>query len=182
MRIIAGEFRSRKLKSVPGDATRPTPDRLRESLFSILALEIEGAYFVDGYAGTGAVGIEALSRGAAGVTFIESAKPALDVLRENLATLRVMSRTRLVAGTVVAKLKAIEADIIFLDPPYDRPAEYDKSFEALAEALPKLAIVQHSVRQAVPGEIPGMKQTRQLRQGDNVLSFYRRTSGSSPSS
>ena len=74
MRVIAGEFRSRRLKSIPGLATRPTPDRLRQRLFDILGSRVEGAVFLDAYAGTGAVGIEALSRGAARAVFIEKAR------------------------------------------------------------------------------------------------------------
>ena len=89
MRVIAGRFRSRKLKSVPGLDTRPTPDRLRESLFNVLAPSIEGAIFVDAYAGTGSVGIEALSRGAERAVFIERSRGAIAVLRENLASLGV---------------------------------------------------------------------------------------------
>jgi len=88
MRVIAGEFRSRRLKSIPGDATRPTPDRLRETLFDILAPRIEGATFLDGYAGTGTVGIEALSRGAAHAFFLERQRAAIETIRENLAALR----------------------------------------------------------------------------------------------
>src|SRR5205807_4753261 len=89
MRIIAGEFRSRRLKTIPGDATRPTPDRLRETLFDILAPRIEGATFLDGYAGSGAVGIEALSRGAAHVFFLERNRAAIETIRENLASLKL---------------------------------------------------------------------------------------------
>src|SRR4051812_34228767 len=87
MRVIGGEFRSRKLISIPGLTTRPTPDRLRESLFNILQPRIEGAVFLDAYAGTGAVGIEALSRGAAHAIFIERSREAMDAIRENLSAL-----------------------------------------------------------------------------------------------
>ena len=85
MRVIAGEFRSRRLKSIPGTATRPTPDRLRETLFDILGPRVEGTTFVDAYAGTGAVGIEALSRGASHAYFLERNRAGLDAIRENLA-------------------------------------------------------------------------------------------------
>ena len=89
MRVIAGEFRSRRLDSIPGDATRPTADRVREALFNILQTRISGASFVDAYAGTGAVGIEALSRGAAHAWFLERDRKALDAIRKNLAALLV---------------------------------------------------------------------------------------------
>src|SRR6185369_1737309 len=92
MRVIAGEFRRRLLKSVPGLDTRPTPDRMRETLFNILALRIEGASFADLYAGTGAVGIEALSRGARSVLFVEANRAAVGVIRQNLKSLGAESR------------------------------------------------------------------------------------------
>src|SRR5262249_51249679 len=99
MRVIAGEFRSRRLASVPGLDTRPTPDRLRETLFDILMHEIEGAVFVDAYAGTGAVGIEALSRGARLAVFLEKDKHAVEVIRENLAALKISGRARIIKGS-----------------------------------------------------------------------------------
>src|SRR6476659_3962949 len=98
MRVIGGEFRSRKLQSMPGLEVRPTPDKVRESLFNILSPEIEGAVFVDAYAGTGAVGIEALSRGARHAIFIEKDRVALAAIRENLASLNAMSRATVLSG------------------------------------------------------------------------------------
>src|SRR5579862_1486568 len=92
MRVIAGEFRSRRLNTIPGLALRPTPDRLREALFNVLAPRIEGAIFLDAYAGTGAVGIEALSRGAARAIFIEKHFSAVRVIRENLEALGIADR------------------------------------------------------------------------------------------
>src|SRR5262249_17472890 len=119
MRIIAGEFRSRRLKSIPGAVTRPTPDRLREALFNILQHRIEGATFLDAYAGTGAVGIEALSRGASHAWFLEKNRAALDVIRENLATLGLERRATVVTGPAALTIGHHRADIVFLDPPYD---------------------------------------------------------------
>ena len=98
MRVIGGEFRSRALKSVPGLDVRPTPDRLREALFNILAPRIAGAVFADLYAGTGAVGIEALSRGAARAIFAEAGRAAIGVLRENLKSLGLERRAELRQG------------------------------------------------------------------------------------
>ena len=109
MRIIAGEFRSRRLESIPGDATRPTPDRVREALFNILQTRIEGASFVDAYAGTGAVGIEALSRGAAHAWFLERDRRALDAIRKNLASLGVERRATVLAGKVLVTLERCPA-------------------------------------------------------------------------
>ena len=94
MRVIGGEFRSRRLRSLPGLETRPTPDRMRETLFNVLATRIADCTFMDIYAGTGAVGIEALSRGARRCVFIEKSRAAVEVIRENLATLGLQSRVR----------------------------------------------------------------------------------------
>src|ERR1700680_4613791 len=121
MRIIAGSLRSRTLQAPPGLATRPTSDRLREALFNVLASRIEVAAFLDLYAGSGAVGIEALSRGAARVVFVERAAPALKVLHANLARLEIKEGFEAKAGSVSAFLRRGGAgfDVVFLDPPYD---------------------------------------------------------------
>ena len=171
MRVIAGEFRSRRLKSIPGVATRPTPDRLRETLFDILAPRIRGARFADAYAGTGAVGIEALSRGAAHAYFLEKNRVALEAIRENLAALGIEARATVVTGPVALTLGRWPADIVFVDPPYALEREYAAVFAVLEAGPPPLAIVQHSVHIALPAA-PGLRCTREVRQGDNVLGFY----------
>ncbi len=172
MRVIAGEFRSRKLKSIPGAATRPTPDRLRETLFDILQARIHAARFLDAYAGTGAMGIEALSRGAAHAWFLERSRSAIETIRENLAGLRLESRSTVVAGPVLLTLPRYPADVVFLDPPYDLEREYTAALDLLAQAPPPLIVVQHSVRLALPGEHGPLRRSRLVRQGDNALSFY----------
>jgi 16S rRNA (guanine(966)-N(2))-methyltransferase RsmD len=172
MRVIAGEFRSRRLKSIPGDATRPTPDRLRETLFDLLGPRIAGATFLDAYAGTGAVGIEALSRGAAHVFFLEKNRAALETIRENLASLRVERRAIVVPGPVLLTLARHPAEIVFLDPPYSLEREYRAVLDLLAQAPPRLAVVQHSVRLALPERQGPLSRRRVVRQGDNALSFY----------
>jgi 16S rRNA (guanine(966)-N(2))-methyltransferase RsmD len=173
MRVIAGEFRSRVLKSLPGLDVRPTPDRLRESLFSILAPRIRGAVFVDLYAGTGAVGIEALSRGAERAIFVENNQDALDVIRFNLKSLGLENRGRIWQGKaahVISKIGAV--DLAFLDPPYPLEQEYHKALTALADDPPGLAIAQHSSRYAIAESYGVLKRSRVLKQGDNTLSFY----------
>jgi len=172
MRIIAGEFRSRRLKSLPGAATRPTPDRLRETLFDILQTRIGGATFVDAYAGTGAVGIEALSRGASYVWFLEKSRAAVEVIRENLGALDLSRRGIVVPGPVALTIEKQAADIVFLDPPYDQEREYTAAMDRLSENPPRLVIAQHSVRFALPEEHGTLRRTRLLKQGDNALSFY----------
>lgn len=172
MRVIAGQFRSRLLKSTPGAATRPTPDRLRETLFDILAPRIEGAIFLDAYAGTGAVGIEALSRGAGHAFFLERNRAALETIRQNLASLGLESRATVVAGSVLLTLPRHRADIVFLDPPYDLERAYSGALEAMAETAPPLVVMQHSVRLALPETHGIFRRARVVRQGDNALSFY----------
>lgn len=172
MRVIAGEFRSRRLKSIPGDATRPTPDRLRETLFNILAPRIEGATFLDAYAGTGAVGIEALSRGARHAWFLEKNRAALEAIRENLAALGAGARATVVGGPALLTIALHTADIVFLDPPYPLEREYAAVLERLSEAPPPLTVVQHSVRFTLADSYGGLRRTRVVKQGDNALSFF----------
>jgi 16S rRNA (guanine966-N2)-methyltransferase len=172
MRVIAGEFRSRRLKSIPGASTRPTPDRLRETLFDILQGRIDAARFVDAYAGTGAVGIEALSRGAAHAWFLERNRVAIETIRENLAELHLESRSTVVTGPVLLTLPRYPADIVFLDPPYELEREYTAALELLAQAPPGLTVVQHSIRLELPGEQGALHRLRLVRQGDNALSLY----------
>ena len=172
MRVIAGQFRSRILKSLPGRDTRPTPDRLRESLFSILAPRLEGVLFADLYAGTGAVGIEALSRGARHAVFVEKNREAAAVIRENLASLGLQPRATVRQAKIAAVLASLEAGIFFLDPPYPLEGEYESSMTILGEKAPPLVIAQHASR-FTPAESWGrLHRTRVLRQGDNSLSFY----------
>jgi 16S rRNA (guanine(966)-N(2))-methyltransferase RsmD len=172
MRVIGGEFRSRRLKTLPGLKTRPTPDRLRETLFNILAPRIEDAVFLDAYAGTGAVGIEALSRGAREAIFVEKSRAAADVIRENLKSLGLEARAQVICGKVSVVLERAAAGLVFLDPPYDLEQEYSQALALLGARPPGLAIVQHSVRQRLAEEYGKISLTRQVRQGDNVLSFY----------
>jgi 16S rRNA (guanine(966)-N(2))-methyltransferase RsmD len=172
MRVIAGEFRSRLLKSIPGDATRPTPDRLRETLFDILGERIEGAMFADLYAGTGAVGIEALSRGAAHAYFVERNRRAIETIRENVASLGLGARATILAGGALKNLARSNAGITFLDPPYNLEGEYAAVMGALGEAPPGMVIAQHSVRFALEENYGKLRCARLVRQGDNALSFY----------
>jgi 16S rRNA (guanine966-N2)-methyltransferase len=172
MRVIGGEFRSRVLKSLPGMDVRPTPDRLRETLFDVLAPRIDGAVFADVYAGTGAVGIEALSRGASRAIFVEQNKPAAGVIRENLHSLGLETRAMLRHSRASVVIPQLEADIVFLDPPYTLEQEYERSLTLLAEKPPPLVIAQHTRHLKLREAYGTLKRTRELRQGDNVLSFY----------
>ena len=173
MRVIAGELRSRRLKTLPGLATRPTPDRLRETLFNVLAPVIVDSMFLDAYAGTGAVGIEALSRGARRCVFVEKNRAAVEVIRENLASLGLVNRAEVYTGKAIAVLERVPADIVFLDPPYDLQKEYEAALSTLGASANRLVIAQHSSRTALQPEYGRLRRYRVLKQGDNSLSFYR---------
>jgi 16S rRNA (guanine(966)-N(2))-methyltransferase RsmD len=179
MRIIAGSFRSRTLDAPPGYETRPTSDRLRETLFNVLAPRVEGARFLDLYAGSGAVGIEALSRGAAQVEFVEKAPGALKALRANLAKLGITSNFQIDSGSVAGALRRLNKargvfDLIFLDPPYDAADEYETALGSLESVLASggLAIAEHRRKVKLGDRYGALGRTRLLEQGDASLSFY----------
>jgi 16S rRNA (guanine(966)-N(2))-methyltransferase RsmD len=185
MRIIAGIYRSRRLDAPPGLSTRPTSDRLRETLFNVLAPRIAGAAFLDLYAGSGAVGLEALSRGAARVTFVERAPAALKILRRNLELLGVESACMVRAESVAAFLRSAAKarpkpephEVVFLDPPYDAAGEYAATLGLLGEAHGILApgalvVAEHRGKQALDERYGSLERTRLLEQGDAALSFY----------
>ncbi|HEV2484215.1 MAG TPA: 16S rRNA (guanine(966)-N(2))-methyltransferase RsmD [Terracidiphilus sp.] len=183
MRVIAGTFRSRALEAPTGLATRPTSDRLRETLFNVLAPRIKGAAFLDLYAGSGAVGIEALSRRAVRVTFVERAPAALKVLRANLDQLGLTEGFRIHSGSVGSFLRrplagAAGFDVVFLDPPYDAAAEYAAALGLLGGASGGLlaagavVIAEHRRKERLEARYGGLICTRLLEQGDASLSFY----------
>ncbi len=174
MRVIAGKFRSRRLKTLPGLNTRPTPDRLRETLFNVLAPRLADCVFMDVYAGTGAVGIEALSRGARRSIFVEKNRAAAEVIHENLAALGLEGRAEVFTARAATVLERVGAEIVFLDPPYEMAKEYEISMTALGESETALVIVQHSARFQPREEYGHLRRYRVIRQGDNVLSFYQR--------
>jgi 16S rRNA (guanine966-N2)-methyltransferase len=172
VRVIGGEFRRRTLKSLPGMDVRPTPDRLREALFNVLTPRIEGIVFADLYAGTGAVGIEALSRGAAKAIFVEQKFAAVRAIRENLRSLEIEPRAEVRQGRATAMIPNLAADIVFLDPPYALENEYTTALDLLGENPPALVIAQHPPRMQLAGHYGKLHRTRLLKQGDNALSFY----------
>lgn len=172
MRIIAGHLRSRKLKSVPGLAVRPTPDRLREALFNVLTPRIAGVRFLDAYAGSGAVGIEAVSRGAKHAILIERSAQAIGVIRENVEALGIGDAVTVVRGSAPLLLRNYPAEIAFLDPPYDALKEYEQTLLALAGTACQLVIAQHASRVTLAETYGELRKTRVLRQGDNALTFY----------
>ena len=184
MRVIAGQYRSRQLTSPPGDTTRPTSDRLRETLFNILATRVDGCRFADLYAGTGAVGIEAISRGASHVYFAENAVPALKSLRKNLSTLKIAGGYALEDRGVMPLLqqlgkKSTTLDLIYVDPPYEDEEAYTQTLgflggHAALLAPDALVVAEHSTKSKFqPAERYGaLTRTRVYKQGDTSLSFY----------
>lgn len=186
MRVIAGTYRSRVLEAPAGMATRPTSDRLRETLFNVLAPRMAGARFLDLYAGSGAVGIEAVSRGAAHVEFVERAAPALKVLKANLARLGIAAGVAVRAQAVGAFLRGSVSgagfDVVFLDPPYDLAAEYETALGLLGAgwlADGAVVVAEHRRKDRLADGYGGLKRTRLLEQGDAGLSFYTQSQGKS---
>ena len=183
MRIIAGKFRSRLLKSVKGLALRPTSDKLRETLFNVLGELVVNARFMDLFAGTGAVGIEALSRGAREAIFVEKHPPTAALIKKNLESLDVRSGARVVASDALkalerlAKEPAVSIDILFLDPPYAEAEAYKNvlAFLGGANLLAKNAVViaEHQRSLDLPETFDKLERVRVLRQGDAALTFYR---------
>ena len=184
MRIIAGKYRGRRLKCPTSDRTRPTSDRLRETLFNILALRIDGARFLDLCAGTGAVGIEALSRGAEHATFVDQSRQMCGVIEANLNALMI-EESDFDIVTVEAfeflrrysKKEHPAFDVIYFDPPYavDPYSVVNLISDTGGQLLTKdgLLIVEHHKKKELAEEFGRLRRYRTLKQGDSVLSFYR---------
>jgi len=185
MRVIAGTYRSRPLLAPRGSQTRPTSDRLRETLFNILQPRISGARFADLYAGTGAVGIEALSRGARQVWFAEKAPPALAAIRANLQALKIAGGFAIEERGTGALLERLtktataQLDLVYLDPPWEAEAEYAATLNLLGSVRSghlltpgALIIAEHGSKSPLAARFGRLAQTRTLKQGDAALSFY----------
>ncbi|MGC2163631.1 MAG: 16S rRNA (guanine(966)-N(2))-methyltransferase RsmD [Silvibacterium sp.] len=183
MRIIAGQFRSRQLIAPRGLDTRPTSDRLRETLFNVLAPRIADSIFLDLYSGSGAVGIEALSRGAQEAIFVEKAEPALHAIRSNLSSLKIRAGYALEPHSAATALKRLTAalrtvDIVFLDPPYADATEYESTLNLLgSDCKPLLApaaiiVAEHLKKLDLAANYTALTRYRTLKQGDSMLSFY----------
>jgi 16S rRNA (guanine966-N2)-methyltransferase len=182
MRVIAGKYRSRTLRSLKGQRLRPTSDRLRETLFNILGSTVGGATFVDFYAGTGAVGIEALSRGARYAIFVEQHPPAVALIRRNLESLEIGAEAEILGMDVARAIERLEArhvhaQFVFVDPPYAADSEYEGALEALGES-PLVApegrvIVEHLRKRELAERVGDLELARVVEQGDAALSIYR---------
>ncbi len=183
MRIIAGKFRGRRLQTPPSDQTRPTSDRLRETLFNILAPRSQAVRFLDLCAGTGAVGIEALSRGAAQVVFVDQSRKMCSLIETNLKSLDIASDEYQIAQTAAADylkqhVRKCEPpfNIVFFDPPY--AGDYEEPLNFIGEHSSQIfdadgiLIVEHYKKKELAGRLSALTLYRELKQGDSVLSFY----------
>jgi 16S rRNA (guanine(966)-N(2))-methyltransferase RsmD len=184
MRVIAGKYGSRHIASGRGMELRPTSDRLRETLFDILQSRVPGSFFVDGYAGTGAVGIEAMSRGARAVAFLEKHRASIALIQRNLEALGITQGAEILRGDVVASLGELAsrgkpADILFFDPPYRETQEYERVLEALGAsalvAAHTLVIFEREKKRALPAAHDSLTRLRSVVQGDAALDFFART-------
>ncbi len=181
MRVIAGTLKGRRLKAPTWDGLRPTSDKLRETLFNILAPRIAGARFLDGYAGTGAVGIEALSRGAKAVTFVENDRRAETLIAQNLEHCGVEEGYAIIRSSVARAIDQLDAaafgpyelfDIVWFDPPYDERPDAVLEAAGVLIAPGGLLVLEHARRRPSPETAGRLVRARQVTSGDSALSFY----------
>jgi 16S rRNA (guanine966-N2)-methyltransferase len=175
MRVIAGQYGGRRLQAPPGDATRPTSDRVREALFSVLGARVDGARVLDLFAGSGALGIEALSRGAAEATFVDSAPASIRAVRANLDALGAAAEVRRADARRflgAASAAARQYDLVFLDPPYRLAGRLGSELTAALPAVlaPGAAVVAESDRR-VPLEL-GLPILDERRYGDTLIRIH----------
>ncbi len=178
MRIISGQFKSRQLPAAPPPGTRPTSDKLRETLFNILGETVRGCTFLDGCAGVGAIGIEAISRGAAKVVFVDQSRKATGMIRKNLESLGIGGGFKILEMDLAKALNicardGIAFDIAFVDPPYDREHIYKDALDHPLLSADGVLVLEHSKRVTMPESAGNLGQARTLQQGDSVLAFYR---------
>jgi 16S rRNA (guanine966-N2)-methyltransferase len=182
VRIIAGRYRGLRLNTLKGGHLRPTSDQLRETLFDVLGPQLEGSTFLDAYAGTGAVGLEAFSRGAREVVFIEHHRPAARLIRSNLAALKIHDGFHVMPCQVLTGLERLAEegsrfDFVFIDPPYSEIREYHHVLRQIGRGqilFPSCVVIaEHSRHCLLEKEYGNLHRSRLLRHGDAQLAFYR---------
>jgi len=190
MRVIAGSHRGRRLSGLQGNALRPTSDKVREALFSILGTQVSGGRFLDLYAGTGAVGIEALSRGASSVTFVESNPKVVQLLKRNLQACQLLDRAQVRVGQTAAFLERKDwwggpFDVLFADPPYAALDELEILIHAWRPGLLSdhaAVIIEQDSRTRLPASIDHAALVRRYVYGDTALYLYGLTTSESTAS
>ncbi len=185
MRIIAGELRGRKLQPIRGMTIRPTSDRLRETLFNILSHRVRDAVVLDIFAGTGALGLEALSRGAASAVFIDHYKGALDALTGNIRAFHLDDRAQVIRWDIHINLKCIRNhqppfDLVFMDPPYERNLvmpSLDHLHRSRALASDALVVVEHTPLEPLSDKMSAFSVEDQRKYGKTLVSFLKYDTG-----
>jgi 16S rRNA (guanine966-N2)-methyltransferase len=179
VRIIAGRLKGRRLKTPTWPGLRPTSDKLRETLFNVLGVRVRGARVLDGYAGTGAVGLEALSRGAATVTFVEENPRAAALIEENLAHCGVSEGYAIIRASIARAVEGLRADpafvpfdLILLDPPYEEPADDPLARVGELVSADGMVVLEHPRRRPGPARAGRLAKHRELVSGDSALTFY----------
>lgn len=175
MRIISGEMKGKRLKTFEGDAVRPTSDRVKEALFNILQFRVEGRSFLDLFAGSGQIGLEAISRGAETAVLVDAAKSSIKVIEENVATMGVANRVRVVNAdsTLYIKHPPFKFDIAFLDPPYRKGLIEDCLLD-VSEAMNDSGIIicEHPSDIVLPNEVGSFVKIKDYRYGKIILTTY----------
>jgi 16S rRNA (guanine(966)-N(2))-methyltransferase RsmD len=176
MRVIAGTLKGRRLEAPTWEGLRPTSDKLRETLFNLLAPRVPGARLLDGYAGTGAVGIEAMSRGARDVTFVEFDRRARGLIATNVAGCGITEGYAIIGSTVLHAIETLRDgpafDIVFLDPPY--ASDIHDVLQTVGAIVKEdgIVIVEHARRSQPPAAAGPLRRVREVRSGDSSLSIY----------
>lgn len=173
MRVIAGSLKGRRLEAPTWEGLRPTSDKLRETLFNVLAPRIAGARVLDGYAGTGAVGIEALSRGASHVTFIEQDRRAAALIQSNLEKCGISDGYAIIQASVLQAIRGLAPfDVILLDPPY--ASDFDEALPHVGDIVRPdgVVILEHATKTDAPAAAGRLVRVRELKSGDSTLTFY----------
>ena len=178
MRIVAGTLRGRTFDGPKWEGLRPTSDSLRETLFNVLGPSVLGVRVLDAFAGTGAVGIEAVSRGAVHATFIERDPRAIRLIEDNISKLGVRDACAIVRGDFMKTATAEQFDLVFLDPPYELPDLDDAIARTAGLVRPGgRVIVEHVRKRELPAGVQGLAKYRTLTAGDSALSFYTAVEG-----
>ena len=181
MRIITGSARGARLKTLEGNDVRPTPERVKEALFSILQFRLEGRRFLDLFAGSGQIGLEALSRGAAEAVFVDAAKASLDIAKKNAETAKLKDRAVFVQAEAESYLRRAPGpfDLAFLDPPY-RTGVLQRVLPRVAEEMAEggTIVCEHPSEEELPQSVGRFEKKKEYRYGKVMLTVYEKAEAS----